>query len=325
MMNTLIKNKFVVAMALSGVLVGCGSDSDDNNSGTANFTFGVSDAPVTVAEEVMVCFNTVELVGNGADPVTFTIGEDGNTVAANDACLDEEGEVVANTRGINLLEVTGSDSENLVNNAEIPAGNYGQLRLEIGTGSYVMVDGEKLPLRVPSNELKLIGVTIAAAGEVNYTLEFDLRKALVDPVGQDGYLLKPTGLRLVDNSEIGHLEGTVAESLLLNNECPVAPDDISAPVASVYLYQGADVALEDMADNGGSEEVEPYASTNVFFDGAANYNFEIGFITAGDYTAAVTCDDDADPEADDDVSFLEAETVTIEATQQPATVELGAE
>lgn len=324
-MNTLIRNKFVLAMALAGVLVGCGSDSDDSNSGTASFTFGVSDAPVTGAEEVLVCFNTVELVGNDAGPVTFTIGEDGNTVAANDACLDDDGNVVANTRGINLLEVTGSDSENLVSGAEIPAGNYGQLRLELGTGSYVMVDGEKLPLRVPSNELKLIGVTIAAAGEVNYTLEFDLRKALVDPVGQDGYLLKPTGLRLVDNSEIGHLEGTVAESLLMNNECPVAPADISTPVASIYLYEGADVALADMADNGGAETAQPYASTGVFFDGAANYEFEIGFITAGNYTAAITCDDDVDPEADDDVTFLEAENVTIEATQQPATVEFSVE
>lgn len=323
-MNTLLKNKLVLAMALSGVLVGCGSD-DDNDDRNASFTFGVSDAPVTVAEEVMVCFNTVELVGNGADPVTFTIGEDGNTVAANDACLDEEGNVVANTRGINLLEVTGSESENLVSNAEIPAGTYSQLRLELGAGSYVMVDGEKLPLRVPSNELKMTGITIAAAGEVNYTLEFDLRKALVNPVGQAGYLLKPTGLRLVDNSDIGHLEGTVAESLLLTSQCQVAPDDITAPVASVYLYQGADVALEDMADNGGDEAAEPYASSGVFFDGAANYSFEIGFITAGDYTAAVTCDDDADPEGEDDVSFLDSENVTIEAKQEPATVELGAE
>nr|WP_297350121.1 hypothetical protein [uncultured Glaciecola sp.] len=42
----------------------------------------------------------------------------------------------------------------------------------------------------------------------------------------------------------------------------------------------------------------------VFFDGAITYSFEIGFISSGDYTLALTCSSDTDPEGDDDIEFI---------------------
>lgn len=318
--NTSTLLKVSALTALSFVLSACGGSSDDNVSDTAQFTFAVSDAPVTVADEVLVCFNGIELVGNSDTPVQFTIGENSDTAVANDLCLDANGDVIPNTRGIDLLTVTGSESENLIIDASVPAGNYGQLRLDIAEGSYVLVDGEQLPLRVPSNQLRLTDLTVDIAGNVSYTLEFDLRKALVDPVGQEGYLLKPTGLRLVDNNEVGSLTGQVAEGLLIENQCTVAPTDLSEPVAYVYLYEGADVALADMADMGGSETQQPYASAAVTFDGAASYGFDVGFVATGDYTVAWTCDDEADPEADDAVNFIAAQNATISASTTPTEV-----
>lgn len=288
----------------------------------ASFSLGVSDAPVNGAKAVMVCFSEIELTGNGVGSQSFTIGDDDVAAEANDNCRDGQGNLLPNTRGIDLLLLDGAKSEALITGAEFEAGNYGQLRLEIAEGSYVeLEDGLREPLRVPSNELKLGGVTLSAGGTFNYTLEFDLRKAMVNPPGQDGYLLKPTGLRLVDNSEVGHLEGQVDEGLLITNSCTVAPADASLPVATVYLYQGADRPLAELSDNGGNNTYQPYASTNVYFDGVSEYNYSIGFVEADMYTAALSCDVADDPELVDTIEFLQAQNVTIAASATPVTLD----
>ncbi|MGO1328381.1 MAG: DUF4382 domain-containing protein, partial [Idiomarina loihiensis] len=57
-------------------LAACGgSDSNDTND-VAQFSLGISDAPVDNAESVVACFNAIELTGNGNSPRTFTVGED---------------------------------------------------------------------------------------------------------------------------------------------------------------------------------------------------------------------------------------------------------
>ena len=71
--------------------------------------------------------------------------------------------------------------------------------------------------------------------------------------------------------------------------------------------------------NGGGEENEPYASTAVYFDGLIPMT-SMGFIATGEYTAALTCNDADDPEADDDIGFL-TENVTIEASSEPVELE----
>ncbi len=314
MKKLLVTSAFIAAIS---TLTACGSSSDDEPQ-PVKFSLGVSDAPVNGASVVLVCFSEVELTGNGLGRQSFTIGDDAVAAEANDLCRDEQGNVIANTRGIDLLQLDGAKSEALVSEAEFAAGNYGQLRLAIAQGSYVeTLEGERVPLRVPSNELKLGGVTLSAGGIFNYTLEFDLRKAMVNPVGQAGYLLKPTGLRLVDDSEIGHLTGQVAEGILINNNCTVAPSNAALPVATVYLYQGADRPLTELSDNGGDDTYQPYASTNVYFDGVSEYNYSIGFIEADTYTAALSCDTADDPEAADDIDFLQAQNVAIPVSTTP--------
>jgi hypothetical protein len=305
------------ALAATTLVTACGSDDDPN---TAMFTLGVSDAPVDAADEVWACFHSVELIGNTEGNQTFTIGEDTNTIEANDVCTDANGDVIPNTRGINLLEFTGSDSENLLSGVEVPAGNYSQLRLEMAEGSYVQVGEERIPLSVPSNELKFDSFTLDAGGNVAYTVEFDLRQALVNPVGQAGYFLKPRGVRIVDNMTVGHVEGTIAEALLIENECTVAPADITTPVAVVYFYQGADLDVATLADFGGSEGEEPYTATTAYFDGATAYNFEVGYLASGDYTAAWTCNTTDDPEADDTLDFISTQNVTIGTEGEVTTV-----
>lgn len=303
-----------VMMAALGLTACGGSDSDGSSNNQARFNLAVSDALVNSADSVWVCFSAIELTGNGEGTQTFEIGTDTNTIAENDVCKDDSGATITNTRGINLMEFSGSDSETLLSGAEVTAGSYGQLRLIMADGSYVEDGDLTIGLRVPSNELKFDGITFAADSTANYTVEFDLRMALVNPVGQAGYLLKPRGVRLVDNQATGHVEGSIAEALLIEQSCTIAPADISEPVASVYLYAGHDLDVATFADNGGSEGQEAYASTGVQFDGATAYNYEIGFVGAGDYTAAWTCATNDDPEVDDTIAFTAAQSQELVVT-----------
>jgi len=311
----------LTAVASAVLLAACNSSSsDDDNS--ARFSFAVSDAPVEQANVVMVCFESVELVGNDGGPRTFSVG-DGTAVEANDNCLDASGNVIPNTHGIDLLTLQGANAEALVSQAEVEAGTYGQMRLKLADeGSYVEdINGDRGTIKVPSDHIRLDGVTLTAGGNFSYTLEFDLRKALLAPPGLGEYLLKPRGLRLVDNSEVGHIEGTVAETLLLDNNCDVPPEDASAPVAAIYFYEGHDFELDALADNS-NEEDGPYASVAVYFDGAMSYDFELGYMESGDYFAAVTCDTDDDPEEETDLDFFYGENIAIESGQT-LTLNLG--
>lgn len=301
------------AFATAAMLAGCGSDSTPSEPNTASFSLAVSDAPVDAAEEVWACFHSVELVGHSAGKQEFRIGDSTNAIEANDVCVDANGDVIANTRGINLLEFTGSDSENLLSGAEVPAGSYGQLRLAMAEGSYVMVAGERIPLSVPSNELKFDGITLDAGSNHAYTVEFDLRHALVNPVGQQGYLLKPRGVRLVDDMTVGHIQGSIAEALLIENQCTVAPADTSTAVAVVYFYPGSDIEITAMADFGGAEAVEPYTAAAVYFDGATQYEFTLGFVATGDYTAAWSCDTNDDSDIDDELVFIASKNISVGA------------
>ena len=318
-----------IAALTASLLAACGGsdNNDDSVSQTATFNLGISDAPIDAAEAVVVCFNAVELTGQG-QPIQYEVGVDVEVPEDNDLCRDSNGDVIANTIGIDLLQFTGSEQNQFLKDATIAAGNYGQLRLVMGEGSYASVDLDgdgtttDVPVSVPSNELKLDGFTADAGGNLNYTAEFDLRQGMTNPVGQEGFILKPRGVRLVDNSSVGHLQGSVSEELLLNEtSCEVAPADLTTPVAYIYLYEGVGYELSALADIGGSEEQQPYASTAVYFDGASSYDYELGFVSAGEYTAALTCNGNDDSETDDDISFLHSVDVTIEESNQPQTVD----
>jgi hypothetical protein len=316
----MLTKKLLAIIVPAVLLTACGGG--DNGGLSSSFSLAVSDAPVDDLSEVVICFNQVELKGNGSDLV-FTVGEEQGTIAANDKCLDDNDNVIPNTVGLDLLKYAGSDSISLVENVSIPAGSYSQLRLIMSDGSYGIdaINGDKIDVSVPSNELKLDGFNASLGGAVDFTLEFDLRHAMTNPVGQTGYFLKPRGVRLVDNSQANHITGSVTAALLSDIQCNLSPGVNGDAVATVYLYQGSDLARELLGDNyspvDGSDsnngEISPYASTSVTLDDEQNYHYEIGFVTAGDYTIALSCDIDDDPETDDNISFIEAQNVSVTA------------
>ncbi|HWP82093.1 MAG TPA: DUF4382 domain-containing protein [Bacteroidota bacterium] len=99
----------------------------------------------------------------------------------------------------------------LLGGARLEAGEYTQIRLIIGQGSNVVVNGVTHPLTIPSgvqSGLKLVHqFTIEPEELYELTLDFDAERSIV-VTGSNQYLLRPT-IRVQANVISGSISGTV--------------------------------------------------------------------------------------------------------------------
>ena len=166
---------------------------------------------------------------------------------------------------------------------------------------------------------------VPVGGNADFTIDVELRKALTKPNGQNHYLLRPS-LRLVNNAEVGTIEGTVDAPLINDPSCTNSTADDEGH--SVYLYSGNDADIGDVNVNATGEgdhdtddtdgvapETNPLTLANVKFDtNTAEYRYQIGFVAAGDYTVAFTCQSLDDlPESDENIAFVGASNIQVTA------------
>jgi len=283
MKKTILKNALLPAFLLA--LAGCGGDSS-NPQGT--LSLNVTDAPVDNATRVVVEFTGVSIK------------------AAGGAAADFEFET---PRQIDLLALQGGATALLLDDVVLDAGNYEWIRLTVNAGRHAsdsfieLEDGSVHALYIPSgNEtgLKLVrGFVVPANGSADFTIDFDLRKSVVDPASaNDAYILKPA-LRLVDNAEVGAIAGTVDAGIANAANCSPA----------VYVYEGSDVTANDVGS-----PTEPVASALVnMSDSTGEFEYRVAFLAAGDYTVALTCDADEDAaDTDDDIVFEDGRNATVD-------------
>ena len=102
----------------------------------------------------------------------------------------------------------------LVANSSLPAGRYSQIRLFIGSGSNVVVDGETKPLMIPSgvqSGVKLnIDAEIVADAATTITFDFDANLSVVksgNPLNPT-YVLRPV-IRTTTTSSTGFIAGAI--------------------------------------------------------------------------------------------------------------------
>jgi hypothetical protein len=299
-------NKIILTSTLLALGACGGSGDGGSNNDTGSLTLNVTDAPVDGATAVVVEFSGVTL--KHAD------GEDIEFLFDDPTTPDPE------VKSIDLLALQGTLSQPLLEAVETPEGEYTQIRLHVNAefdstqDSYIdLSDGSREELRVPSGTLKLNSPFTVDAGTADavYTIDFDLRKAVVNPVGQPGHFLRPS-LRLVQNLNVRSISGTVDADLLTT---PPATDCSSGN--AVYAYSGADATVDDV----GSAN-EPVASALVALDDTSGeFVYELGFMNAGEYTLAFTCQadqdfaaddaDDPDGNADDDILFSDSINVDV--------------
>jgi hypothetical protein len=301
--------KTLSVVALSSAMVACGGGGSDNPTpepDTASFSLAVSDAPVDQANAVVVYFNTVELIGPDG-PITFDVRDENNDPQA-----------------IDLLNYQGEAFVSIVDATEIPTGTYTQLRLEVTEDSYIEMDSGTFELKVPSNELKLDGIEALPGVEAAYTVEFDLRKSLVDPVGQPNTIfINPRGVRLVANDSVGTLLGTVSPALMESAACAEKIDLTSGN--AVYVYEGDALdptLLGDDADApANTGEISPYTVANVTYnEDSKTYEFVAGYLPGGSYTVGFSClalnDEPETDESADVFSFQAVVETSVTATEQ---------
>jgi len=278
---------YAVVAATALTLTGCGGSSDDD-SGTLNLA--ITDGAIDSAQSVFVQISGVEVHSNSQGAQQFDFIE---------------------AKTIDLLDLQGSASAPLLEGVALEAGSYQWMRLKVVTegdlDTYIVLDdGSSYELNIPSGSetgLKMNrGFDLAVNGSVDFTVDFDLRKSITAKglkQGNPEFKLRPT-LRTTDNSEIGHVNGMVDGTLLTQ----LCGDDNNY---AVYIFEGSDV----VADDEGSA-TSPITSSLL----DDQYQYEIGFINAGDYTLALTCTADLDdPELDDDIVFVQSANVTIENKQ----------
>lgn len=300
--STMRKLTLLLALAAMG-LSACGSGgvaevtapSVAPTTGLVNI--GITDAPIDSAHKVCVVFDSAEFK-HSDDSVDNTLIEFVTPVS------------------MDLLSLQGTNSAGLIVGAEMPAGQYNWVRLGViagrglptvqdadplGTdcvaeGSYIVLDdGIVHNLYVPSGDqagLKLNrGFFLPAGGSADFTIDFDLRKSVAAPRGSvPDFRLRPT-LRMVDNGASGTLSGSVDATLATAEGC--------TPV--VYVYEG-----DRTPDDIDGDDSDPVSSATVTTDdGGANWRYTVGFLPAGPYKAAFTCDAD-DAEAEDSLLFVPA-------------------
>jgi hypothetical protein len=293
---------FLGLVAASGFgLAACGSGS--GGGGMSQMTLAVGDAPVDGAQAVVVKFTGVELVPNSGNPVDVTFTA---------------------PKIIDLLNESGTASAVLFSQP-IPAGDYGQIRLMVtadgnpGNSYITLSDGTMHGLQVPSGSetgLKLVsGFTVPSSGVVDYSIDFDLRKAITCPPGQaPACVLKPAE-RLVDNTTVGNIQGQVSATLVPSGCTP-----------GVYLYSGTVTAPEDMNSAAPATDTnQPLASKVPVATSQPPYYYQFTFLQPGSYTVAYTCEaaldnaDQADPTV---VKFTPVKSGITVVAKQTTTVDV---
>lgn len=262
----------------------------------------ITDAAVDSAEAVHVEFTGITLKHENESPRSIEFDE---------------------ARSIDLLALEGEAFETLLDDISVTAGQYQWLRLMVNaekdtTDSYIELDdGSTHSLYVPSGGqtgLKLVsGFAVPQGGSASFTIDFDLRKSVINPQNDGDYFLKPT-LRLIDNSTVGHIAGDF-------DITPSACEEGDSMAA--YLYDGHGATPTDI-DTSREDALNPVTTARIVLDDdSGEYGYSIGYLDPGEYTLAYTCDADQDhPEEDNsedmdfhdavDVEVVESNTTTVD-------------
>jgi len=269
-----------------GTLAACGGGSDTPKG---SLTVNMTDAPVDGATSVVVAFTGIDLQRSDGTSTSITF---------------------STTKFIDLLKLQNGATGALTQGASVPAGNYDWMRLKVladknsQNESYItLTDGTQYPLYIPSGAetgLKLVhSFTVAQGSTTNLVIEFDLRKSITAPPGQDpNYILKPA-LRLADQLQVGTIQANVDLAALTATQLG-SSTPVSTCKGGLYLFSGAaavpDDADGDTTDDGGSD---PVVYLPIAYDGTnTNVSLTIPFVEVGAYTLAATCNFDVDAAPD---------------------------
>lgn len=262
---------------------GGGSGSGGGSPSTGTLSLALTDAPVDQVYEV-----NVQVTGVTIKP-------------ASGAAVDYE---FAAPLDVDLLALRDGRVQTLLDGEVVTAGAYNWIELHANAeidgnfDSYVreIEGGGTLELRIPSGSARLVSGFVVTAGQNNaFTLDWDVRRGLTDPVGVAGWSLTPA-FRLIDMTHYGSLSGQVADPLTADENCS---SDADGAGNLVYVFQGHDAQVDDI---GGVNEPLTTAPVRIDEGQAGAYAYTIPFLDPGRYTVAFTCQGLSDDPTTDEVA-----------------------
>lgn len=228
-------------MTLLAVLVtGCSKSSPTSSGGSGTFQINMIDSPGA--------FDAVNIV---VDSVQAHIASSDTT----------SGWVTLNStpKTYDLLQLTNGVNA-VIGQATVPAGQYSQVRLFIGSGSNIVVAGTSYPLTIPSGietGLKL-NVDATIQSDITYvlTLDFNVNQSITvtgNPLGGQ-FILKPV-IRVITTPSNGAVTGIITPS---------------SARPSITAFNSSDT-VSTVADTSG--------------------NFAIGYLSSGTYSLQIVPSD----------------------------------
>ncbi len=319
--------RLTAAILATAAVGGCGGGSGPQ---FGSLSVGVTDTPIDAdITAVIVEFTGVEI--KPADgPSEF--------IPIDPADPDAEDCDGTPCKRIDLLQLQGDSSADLVVDEMVLAGRYNWMRLAVNAQKDVedsLVEfegGGTAPLYIPSGSqsgLKLVsGFVVPVGGDADFIIDWDLAQALHAPEGQDpNWYLRPA-LRITDRAETGTIVGHVDPALLAENDDTVTPVCDGGDRAYLFanpeddLFEAGDY-IDDMDAEVDDGRGEVLTTAAVSWDGAAEFaEFVIGFVSPGEYTVAFTCDSVSDDPGSDDYPDIPGSNFDFRSTAA-VTVETG--
>ena len=205
----MLLKRFIPRLAAPILLAALASCSKDPTSaGLGHVSVHLTDAPGD--------FEHVNLVVTG---VSIHRGDEEDSGGWETLTLDS-------TTVYDLLELRNGVFARLAQ-GDVPAGHYTQIRLHLGAGSNVVIDGITYPLTVPSgmqSGYKLVGeFDVPEGGGVELTLDFDAARS-VHLTGSNKYMLRPTVRVIVNHVARPNIMGFLPRSP--RRSMPFRPDTV---------------------------------------------------------------------------------------------------
>ncbi len=310
--------QFTLVSVLCALLAACGTGSSSGEKGSSldpaatptvvtttqsgglsndsSISLRLTDAPIDNLVRAVVQFTGVELKMQSGGWARFDLDT---------------------PQSIDLLQLQGGNTADLLVNVPAPAADYKEIRLFTGSGAMVNfveeTGGGIEPLQIPGGSgaglMLSQDFVITSAQSASFIIDFDLRQSIRSPGNSGNYQLHEV-MRLVTASGVGGFRGEV-DPMLLTNTPPTCSDSLVDSFNAAYVFAGHNVVPDDINQIG--NDVEPITTTSVNYDGASgSYVYEVAFLAAGNYTVAVTCNANLDDlEAEEDLQFFDIQNVTV--------------
>lgn len=298
----------ILLLAGSSIVIdGCSIRFSPKPEGTLSLS--ITDAPAQQVSQVLVTLSHIEI-----------FQDDGSSqrIELDDLEIN------------NLLNLDGDNALRIIRREEVPAGDFESLRIYFSRGNSNQVTergGGQFPLLLPGQQPgnlreayleSATDFTVADNQHQHLTIDIDLLRGLHKP--DPGYYRLIPALRLIENANAGSIEGEVDPALVTAADCnnDNAADEGRGIGNLVYLYEDHDALTGDIYLD---QNARPLSAGNPVtvaavqqLAGESEYRYTVGFLPAGDYTLAFTCQGLSDqPLAQDSLRFDRSYNLSVTA------------